>query len=70
MQRDDRGDRREAHLEARAGQRFGPEQQHDQRADRDQPQADRVAAERDAGSTSNAAMQLRTVGTCAPVSKV
>ena len=53
-----------------AGQRLGPEQQHDQRADRDQPDADRVAAERDPGEDQQAATQLRTVGTCAPVSKV
>ena len=39
VQGDDRDDRGEAHLEARAGQALGPEQQHDQRADRDQAQA-------------------------------
>ena len=49
MERDDRGDGGEAHLEAGAGERFRPEQQHDQRADRDQPHADRLAAERDPG---------------------
>ncbi len=49
VQGDDCGDRSEAHLEARAGQRLGPEQEHDQRADRDQPDAERVAAERDPG---------------------
>ena len=31
------------------GQRFGPEQQHDERADRDQAQGQRLAAQRDAG---------------------
>ena len=49
MERDDRGHRGEAHLEARPGERFGPEQQHDQRAGRDQPDAERIAAERDSG---------------------
>ena len=44
--RDDRGDRREAQLEARSGQRFGLDQQHQQRADRDQSEAERIAAER------------------------
>ena len=46
MQRDDRRHRREAQLEAGAGDRFGPKNQHDQRAHRDQPQADRVSAKR------------------------
>ena len=49
MQSDDGGDRGEAHLEARAGERLGPEQQHDERTDRDQPDAERIAAERDPG---------------------
>ncbi len=44
---DDRGDRGEAHLEARPGQRFGPEQEHDERGDRDQPQGQRLAPQRD-----------------------
>ena len=46
MQRDDRGHGGEAHLEAGSGDRLRAEQQHHQRADRDQPQADRIAAER------------------------
>ena len=49
MQRDDRGHRGEAHLEAWPGERFGAEDQHDQRAGGDQPQADRVAPQRNAG---------------------
>ena len=49
VQRDDRGDRGEAHLEARTGERFGPEHQHDQRTHGDQPDAERIAAERDPG---------------------
>ncbi len=39
----------EAELEAGAGQRFGPEQEDDQRADGDEAQGDRLAAEGDAG---------------------
>ena len=70
VQGDDRDDRGEAHLEARRRAGFRPEQEHDQRADRDQPQGHRLAPERDAGRTSKAAMQERTVGTSAPVSKV
>ena len=51
--------------------RLGPEQQHDQRADRDQPQADRVAAKRDPAEHQQARRcRPRTVGTCMPVSKV
>ena len=46
MQGDDRGDRGEAHLEARAGQGFGPKQQHDERARGDEADADGIAAER------------------------
>ena len=49
MQGDDRDDRREAHLEARPDQRFGPQDEHDQRADRDEAQRQRLAADRDAG---------------------
>ena len=49
MEGDDRGDGGEAHLEARAGQRFRTKDEHDQRAGRDQADADRVAPERDPG---------------------
>ncbi len=49
VQRDDRDDGGEAHLEARAGERFRPEQEHDQRADRDQAKGDRLAAQGNAG---------------------
>ena len=43
VQRDDRGDRREAELEARPDQRFGPEDQHEQSPRRNHPQGDRAA---------------------------
>ncbi len=49
VKRDDRRDRGEAQLETRSGQRFGPHQEHRQRAHRDQPEAQRVAAKRDPG---------------------
>ena len=39
----------EAHLEARAGERFGAEEQHDQRARGDEADADRIPSQRDSG---------------------
>ena len=48
MKSDDGGDGREAHLEARAGKCFGAEQEDDQRARRDEPDADCLAAQRNA----------------------
>ena len=70
MERDDRGHRGEAHLEARPGEGFGPEQQHDEGAGGDQADADCVAAERDAGEDQHRRDATSTVGTCAPVSSV
>ena len=46
MKRDDRGHRGKAHLEARSGNRLRTEDQHDQRAGRDQPDTERIAPKR------------------------
>ena len=43
VQRDNRGDRRKAQLETGPDQRFGPEDQYEQRPRRDHPQGDRAA---------------------------
>ena len=65
MQGDDRRHRREAHLEAGAGERFRPEQKDGQRADGDEANADRIAAEGDPGQDQqggNAASDRRDLG--------
>ena len=47
VQRDDRGDRAERQLEARAGQRLGPGDEHRNRAGGDEPQRHRLAPDRE-----------------------
>ncbi len=49
MERDNRGHRREAHLEACAGQRFWTEDEYEQGTGCDQPHAERIAPQRNPG---------------------
>jgi hypothetical protein len=59
----------QAHLEAGANHRLGPQHHHDQRGGGQQADAERLAPQRHRPSTSSA-KQDRTVGTSAPVSSV
>jgi hypothetical protein len=59
---DDRGHCSETELKARAGKRFGAEQQDQQCSDGNEAQADRLAPKRYPPSTSRAAMQARMSG--------